>query len=418
MFKTNALSSFKSIFPPIHHPAPITERESQRLLNALKTSFRQQLDREHGFDVDKPFTSKPTPAVKYISPNPSSGILLPPNASPQLQQKPFSRPTDRHLHAILDNPLFRQGKASELQQSSLESRKAVFQNAVSKGLMTTKRAFGFLLAVRKDILASSHASLREGMAASGAALLVVQWLRASGLERSLQFIEDTKFTTLLINYMVAEGLDGLAWTWMERLAAREVAQLEPVSVPETESDTNLYLSRILSQFVLAKSFAFELDGAYDSIFKAKNLFDDHSVPYNTLNLAWRLLAWQMTGESYRHGKLSEDQFDSFVDLHRQLDVTSIYPAHLDLHHPTKPSSDLALEYLGNEAAWKQTLTNSFKVWSKTDMPPFIKKFTSITLDTVQNLTNQGQYDKADWALDIVRNHLSPLNLANRGVATP
>ena len=52
MFSTKALSSLKGMLPPIHQPLPLNQREAQQLLNALTSSFRKNLDREHGWLPD------------------------------------------------------------------------------------------------------------------------------------------------------------------------------------------------------------------------------------------------------------------------------------------------------------------------------------------------------------------------------
>ena len=79
----------------LHPPLPRTPRQSQQLLNALTSSFRRELDREH-------------PPVQPASERPSSGKhVLPGNRPTEEHPHSSSHATDKHLRMILDNPLFR-----------------------------------------------------------------------------------------------------------------------------------------------------------------------------------------------------------------------------------------------------------------------------------------------------------------------
>ncbi|KAK3939483.1 hypothetical protein QBC46DRAFT_144612 [Diplogelasinospora grovesii] len=434
MFKTKPLGSLKSIFPPIHQPLPLNKRESQKLLNALTASFRAQLDKEHGwtYDTNRVATTTAVPAVPTLTYLPSTTPSTPSAIS---SKDTASRPTDRHLRAILDNPLFSSsnddgallGPASGQSQAGRDA-KIIFEKAVSKGLMTITRAHGFLLRIRADVRQSTTLSTKQGMEAAGAGLLVLQWLRASGQERTLSFLQHKKFTELLIQFMVAEGLDDLAWTWLERLLSSTQTTVSP-DVPVAQA-----VARLLDALVVAKSRSVELDEAYSTIIRGEAMLRQHSSLTSLLIMPWRNLAWQTTVESWRHSNPTPQQFETFVAMREEYMAAALggkpmpimERAHLDLHHPASPTPERAVQYLltkGN--VWQKQAEGHILTWlgssgsaksgsEQQPLPNFIKKLTSLGLDTVQHLTQMGRFQEAQKILELLRTHLRLGALAPQG----
>lgn len=386
MFKTKTLSSFKSIFPPIHQPLPLDKRESKKLLDALTTSFRIHLDREHE-PLSKPTTLQSTPAVKYL---PST-----------------ERPTDRHLRSILSNPLFGRidlaaspatepSLAESISLSRLAStHKDVFERAVAKGLMTIPRAHGFLLRVAKDIRDSSTVSVSQGLRESGAGLLVVQWLRASGQERELSFLSHERFTQDLVRFMVAEGLDELVWNWLQRLiyGSGEFAVGNPT-----------YSSALLKSLVKAQWASGGLDKAYSSVSKADSMLRERSLQPKLLSWAWINVARKTTIDSWGHKAPAVDIFESFLGVGKRIPTPhALEEAHLDLYHPTKPSPDRAIKLLSVDGIGRQL--NLYKHYNS-----FSKLLKLLSFDTLQHLVKAGEVQEAERVLDRLGVLLPQLNL--------
>ncbi|KAK3486107.1 uncharacterized protein B0T23DRAFT_325765 [Neurospora hispaniola] len=393
MFKTKPLGSLKSILPPIHQPLPLNQRESQKLLNVLKASFRAHLDREHGWTPDTNQVAPATPTVTYL-----------PSASPASSKDVPARPTDKHMRAILENPLFN-NKAFVSRSVAApapavrNNRNEIFQLAVSKGIMNIQRALGFLLAVQNDIQLSAAVSVTQSMKESGAGLLVLRWLRSSGEERSLSFLGNRTFTRLLLRYMVAEGVDELAWSWFQRL-------LNEPALTTGNPERAAYPAILLDSLIMAKSQAIELDEAYTSMLRGKEVIDNTSASTQHLVQAWRKLCWQTTGQSYKHQIPPASLFESFVAVHDKLPKPlPMSVAHLTLYHPTNPSSKLALEYLKNDHVWNVKLSNC-----KSDNPEsrFITSLASLTLDTIQNLMQTGRFTEAQKLMERFKTHLAPI----------
>lgn len=396
MFKTKPLNSLKSIFPPIHQSLPLNKRESQQLLNALTTSFRSHLDKEHGWLPDEPsVTPAGNPSISYYA--------SPPTTSPKDSHR---RPTDRHLRAILSNPLFNydpQARGAAGLAGVRRDPMDVFDEAVAKGMMTMKGALGCLIAARRDILQSSTASMKDGMRASGAGLRVLQWLRSSGMERDLSFMSNPRLIKFLLPFMVAEGLDELAWTWLARLVAGE----GPTTVKKQAATSFLLEALVHTRSLGARN----LDDAYSSILRGEEMLKGKPEFAQEMLTPWRSLAWLSTVEAWKYSSPSESLFESYVAISEHIHrPRSLVRAHLDLHHPSKPSDTLAVEFLSKESFWQNLLSSTSDTLVSGPKPQpsnFHVRIMSFGLDTVQHLTQRGQSDEAQWILGLLRTYLGP-----------
>ncbi|KAH6635042.1 hypothetical protein B0J18DRAFT_37143 [Chaetomium sp. MPI-SDFR-AT-0129] len=315
MQKSRPLSSFKSIFPPIHAPMPLDQRGSQRLLETMKTSFRAELDKEHG-------SSK-------ADPGPTSKPAMP-------------GATDQHLRSILHNPLFSvsdmvQAPDSHLQK--VEKQKAIFQMAVSRGLMDLPRAHGFLLRVRS----CAGEGLPDSVYSSGAGRLVFEWLRSSGMENDLSFLSNGngQFRRLLMRFMLGDGLDNVVWTWYDRLLEAREGAVPPQLI-----------RLLMGDFVNSKFSTQELGPAYSTLIQAESTARERNANIRSvLRFAWRVLAFHTTVTPRGKLKPPADLFDRFVSMEPELMPRKVERAHVNLFHPVEPSSGLAEEMLLNNSFW-------------------------------------------------------------------
>ncbi|RAL65162.1 hypothetical protein DID88_001268 [Monilinia fructigena] len=96
-----ALLKFK-----LHQPLPLTQRESTQLLELLTTSFRQQLESEHGpSDIGTGTNNVKVDALPLHKQHESGRVR-------RLSDSGHKH-TDRHLKSILTNPLFSQRTPEE-----------------------------------------------------------------------------------------------------------------------------------------------------------------------------------------------------------------------------------------------------------------------------------------------------------------
>lgn len=409
------LTPLSALFAKVHHPPPIDKRESKRLLKALTTSFRKNLDKEHGYGLE---ATPSNPLHASSASNSTSASASSPSASLLSalgNHDHHRRPTDSHVRAILSNPLFSYDPSKTKEKSKTRTTAAlpaerdpmdVFDQAVAKGLMSLKRAAGVLVAKRQAIAQSASISVNESIAASGTALRVLQWLRASGLERDLAFLECQPLVQQLIPFMVEEGFEEVAWNWLERLMLSEgpVLAFDQGSVP-------VHASCLLSALVRTKvSPVGPLDNGYASILRAGDMFRESQIFQPTAFGPWRVLSLWSTVHAWQHSQPSEPLFDAFTLMSHQLQrkAVRIDKAHLALHHPVHPDATLAVKFLQSD--WIRRLsrhlahaslqhTQDSVTPSLTGAEPRSNMVTRIILmatDAVRHLTRTGQDAEAEW----------------------
>ncbi|KAF6804866.1 hypothetical protein CSOJ01_09896 [Colletotrichum sojae] len=376
MFTTKPLSALKNVIPSIHQPLPLSNKESQKLLNVLKTSFRQNLDKEHGWVTESENAESPASKPKKSSKqHPSSS-----------SRDSHRRPTDSHLRSILSNPLFRNGVQPNAPLTSPRDPMDVFDEAVAKGMMTRKAALGCLRAKRRSILQSSALSVNEAMEASGAGRRVLQWLRSSGEERSLEFVADKTLLADLLPFVIAEGLEEIVWVWAERIV-RGDGPADP---------NGAVVSSLICSLVSAKSNIEDknLDTAFAAVLRADKTWNGLPQLPRILFQPWLALSWQSTVEAWKRPLPSTPLFESFVKTADHIrKPLSIDRAHLGLHHPTTPNLEPAVRELVNfhPEAPGQLLSHSL-----------VKRVVLMGMDAVSHLTRLGQLEEAEALLKLLQ----------------
>lgn len=392
------LNPFSAIFPRIHHPPPLDKRESQRLLKALTTSFRKNLDKEHGY------LSRDESRATSYNPKVSSATTSPTTSHDS------HRPTDGHVRAILSNPLFSYEPSKTISSRPFAEHDPmdVFDQAVAKGLMNFKRATGVLIAKRQAIAQSSSISVPQAMATSGTAHRVVSWLRSSGLERSLSFTKHQPLLNNLIPFMVEEGLDELVWIWLERWMAggHGLAMADQATNVASHST---HSSPLLTALVRAKvSPGSSLDAGYATLIRADDMFSTHKAFPRAVLAPWRTLSVMSTIFAWQRSPPSEALFESFAAMSeqlRQVYSTKIDRAHLDLYHPTHPDATAALNCLKSDSLDRlqdqlrkvdQPTTGKHDPIGKRDPKSVAKSVVLMATDAAQHLTRIGDEAQAEW----------------------
>lgn len=360
-----------SIFRKINHPAPINQQESKRLLEALTASFRKNLDKEHG-----------SPSAQSSSSNPFCNIA--------------NRPTDRHVRAILSNPLFSYDPTkTTAMPSDTSDPMAIFDRAVAKGLMTPNRAAGVLFAQRSVARSLSD----EPVPSPDIALRVVQWLRSSGLERDLSFITNHRLISQLVPFMIEEGFEEIAWAWLDRWMRRE-----GLALPHVER-TN-HADNLLRMIIRARATPLSsLDRGYVAMVRADDMFSHLREFEYAATGSWRLLSRRSTTYSSGRPQPSAALFDSFaaVSQHCTSHATlKLHRAHLDLYHPTHPDATLAVDYLqSSERVRLEELVKHELYQGQGQAAPQktntkLNKLIAMTADAARHLGQNGRHTDAEW----------------------
>ncbi|KAL8420280.1 hypothetical protein RB594_003166 [Gaeumannomyces avenae] len=421
--KPKDLSSLSKILGSIHQPLPLNQKESQRLLDKITTSFRKHLDEEHpGFTPETGGTVKPS-----VSPATAS--------RPQPAPTPArTRPTDHHVQSILSNPLFSYGPPSTNAVAGSAIREDanrtsdrgpalqagrdpmdVFDEAVARGMMTPMRAAGCLMAKRREIVQSASPSVRDAMAKSGAGLKVVGWLRASGQQRELKFLKYPRLVDELVPFLMAEHQEEVVWSWLAALVQDE--QLETTTF--CRKHANGLLMRMLD---FHSDNSPSMNDAYNCLMRAQRSLpqswlispsrptaEEPGREDDLLLVSWHKLNWKSTVLAWQHpSKPSRRLFDQFSNIgHRYLDPTNtvnqLELAHLALHHPAEPRYGLAMKMLNAPTTWSEWYSEQSR--NPGQLIPSTVRLRSLGMDVTQYFVKHGETDRAKSMFQIIEEKL-------------
>ncbi|KAI9832932.1 MAG: hypothetical protein M1819_003962 [Sarea resinae] len=409
--KASAVRSLRSLTAKIHPPLSLNPRESQQLLSLLTSSFRRELNREHpslaqddahrashGIQNGLQRTSPVDHAEKLVNSGYSSSVS-----------------TDRHFEAILTNPLFARKRERRLSSARMprsrrgswdEAQRMVndpmgwFEEKVSLGEANVAAARNCLEAYEKVLLGSPEFSLKTSMQRSGAGAKVLSWVRASGLQESAEFLSDRCFIRIFVRFLVAEGLHSRVLQWLEL----------PVSTPgialtlEDEASERASKNKgwLLFQLVKAEmSLGSGIDEATETFLRAVAVRDSFSAPstkagVHVLGSAGGYLTeqWAHLSDSVDHDVALFDAFAASVKLWSF--NNKIFSARIQLHHPTAPSTRLALRVLenaSNNAPAKLT-------------PRARRRLCQLGLETAQLLLDQRRLSDGTRLMDLLQTHFA------------
>ena len=278
----------------------------------------------------------------------------------------------------------------------------IFDQAVAKGLMSTRYAYTCLAGVKRDIIQSSVLDIRDGMKDSGAGLKVLKWLVSSGMANDNEFLKHRAFADLLIQFLVAEGLQEATWTWIKRaLEGRpNIDKLEGPARLEARQDTIRPLISLLRAETMGPIVS--LDNAYLCLSRAAGYFKSSSIlnmrPF--LGPPGLFLAHRTIFSS--HTTPSESSFESFLGLIPVISKDSdYYLAHLNVLHPTRPTPDLAMNYLSKHM---DSASESLQKIDGISVAMQSRSRIQFCLDTAKLLLETERFGEAHWVMDLLRSN--------------
>ncbi|PTB54087.1 hypothetical protein M431DRAFT_509093 [Trichoderma harzianum CBS 226.95] len=280
----------------------------------------------------------------------------------------------------------------------------VFDHAVSRGMMTLKAATGCLVAKGHQMEAAAEAN--SPTASSDTALRVVRWLRSSGAEGDLQFLDKPAFVRALVPFLVAEELEGVAWEWIIR-TMNESAGI-------TEEQRIARASSLLSQIVRIKSQSHygNLDAAIQAILEAERLFEHNPSLPKLLVQPWRSVSWLSTVEAYSRAMPTEKLFEAHMATAERLPrAFPVETAHLHLYHPTHPDHVPALQFFNDKKRLRklvQALGPEKLNLAKFTGMGTIPWIAFLGHDTVNHLKQSGRSEEAQGITEILRSELSDI----------
>ncbi|CAJ0545991.1 Ff.00g094640.m01.CDS01 [Fusarium sp. VM40] len=399
MFTTKSVQSLKNLFASYHEPLPLSKQQSQKLLDGLKTSFRKQLDREYGESSNSPSQAQPT--TKSIETDPARLSAA-----------------NRHLKDILANPLFSYNKdVTSTFPSSLSSAAPtvsardpieVFDHAVARGLMTPKAAIGVMHAKAKQLQAQQPGL--GGLSTAGISGRVIRWLQACGAEQDLRFMDNYTFVRTLAPFMVAEGMEEIAWEWLVRTVNDASGKL-----PKEKRLKRA--SHLLGELVKAKCQPQygNLDSGISTMLQAQQLFRTSPLLSDLLVSSWRSVSWFSTVEAYSRSAPSEELFDAHIATADRLPLPfQLERAHLHLYHPTHPDHLPALNFFKDKEKIRTLVSALGPKKAKPEKLSTVSWLAFLGHDTVNHLTQSGRTQEAQGVTEFLQAEVASLfNIKNR-----
>ncbi|KAE8372351.1 hypothetical protein BDV26DRAFT_103089 [Aspergillus bertholletiae] len=326
----------------IHPPLPRTPRESQQLLKALTSSFRRQLDREYPLSApsDRDGSADRTPE------NPHSSVHA----------------TDRHLRAILDNPLFRvvpsksaaarngSGPSSRLQQRIAKEPMVVFDELVASGSVTLPTLRDCLSS--QMLLASRHIGpgLLKAMKDARAGSKVVSWWFASDSATRQMLFKSRAATTTLIKFLVAEGRQGVVLDWLRMLARHDIGGRNG-QLPEKIAQqvfghllVNLVNAEIQYGQGLSLAMQYYLQACKSHMFKENAALNPSWQPV-FLPAGTHICESLVQSASVRPKELDGAMYNEYIEILSRLAPKSCLLATAPLYHPTQPDTKPFLDFV-------------------------------------------------------------------------
>ena len=266
----------------------------------------------------------------------------------------------------------------------------VFEQAVSKGMMTVDYASACLAEKRRRIVQSPVLSIREGMAASGAGRKVLKWLLSSGVAN-----DNSAFSATLIEFLVAEQLQEYIWPWIRRSFLN--AQAEGLGKAKAARHGAL-MQLVVKEVEITQS----LDVAIATLHRATQLLEEFpdKLRRDLLSPPGHYLLKRVIFDATCPPP-SESAFETFVNLvpviKEASTMSKIYMAQLSLKHPSRPEPSLALDLLRSfdKKGALETMTVAQR-------PSYIQ----LGLETAKLLLENDQGADAAWVLDHLQTHCS------------
>ena len=360
----------------LHPQLSLDQRQSQRLVNLIASSFRQQLDREH-----------------------APGPTHPP-------------PVEAHLQSVLTNPLFQ--KPSRISRNIATTGKTeidaldpdvspidyfVQQAALGKATLDLAAAALARYTKRQRRPPVTEEEVRDSQQVVAP---ILNWLWASGLDESMQFVQDKMFTARLVKMLAISKRDEVVWRWHQKLLERAMKSADGKT--RYRGTATLKARSLLGCFLRAKfSVAASSDDCLRELLKIveRPVAADHYLWRHVLQDATDIMTQELL-QRPEASLLDAELYDQLVTSHLWTDAPkNLARTKLMLFAP-EPDPSLATEFLGQELSW---LTMN-------DTGPRTKQLRILfSLRTINILVDQGRQHDAARIVSLMQKYFPRETLA-------
>jgi len=403
-----AVQGIKSLVSQLHPQLPLHPRESNRLFNALTSSFRQHLDEVHPRKAGEDGVQEPGPDGKPKSPKPafhSSATFA-----------------DRHLQSVLTNPLLAQpSKAdrdfanakADLQKDSSKDPITLLEEYHQAGAATIPIA-ALCLQTLQDTVKNLPTDLRmKRIQSHGAGRRTLLWLWRSSLYKIDAFTNSPNFMDPWAYFMIMEDLEEYLWEWLRLdTAGKDVQATQGSRSRRTVFPEHRWKGRLLRSMVEAKLKApftekRSADAALNTFFKACDMKLNSQATEHLrtfpLAAAGTAIHRRLVTNPERYIRTSPDHYDQFLTSIQSWSSGSIAEleiASLRLWHPRRPTGQPAYTLLRRILLPPSQIADIDRVVYKWILPPNHAGKRGwgyrLTLQTASLLEEEGLHREAAW----------------------
>ncbi|KAF2760938.1 hypothetical protein EJ05DRAFT_246982 [Pseudovirgaria hyperparasitica] len=311
---------------------PLSQRQSQQLLDTLKNSFRSHLDREH-----PPSASEPTHPV-------FSHPALPAPASKRSSATNSRSVTDGHLHSILNNPLFAVKPTQESIPSLVNDPLGWFRGQVALGAATVPKAVACL-----DTLQAKGYLIPDGSGDNKAkrhlvGSLVLDWINISGLDTSREYMKSQELSALLTRFVYAEDREDVIMDWLG------LPSSVAVKCEFNVAEFHLWKLRVMITY-LKLNLAINADSGLIAFLRSWDVLKLHDPTnrYTRKKAALFLIKYLVSQPEGKPLKCSPTLYEDIItQTPGLLGRAPFFEAFLWLHHPTNPKTSFATELISRK----------------------------------------------------------------------
>ena len=404
---SGVVQSLKSLASKLHPQLPLSPKESQRLLTALTSSFRQKLDEAH------PRQAHDEDAAPKLA---SGNSLKTGSHALHTSSVAFA---DRHLASVLTHPLLTQGDRAKKPTLNLESAKreleqnpdrdpiSLLEEYHQQGAATLLIADLCLRNFRESLLPLSTDDRRTKVEKHSAGKRTLQWLWMSELFQTDEFVTNRRLMTVLVAMIVEEGLEQHLWSWLALDMKLGTMQKIPDRYAYRWKD---FMTRCLVLPRWHDENPAGLNDALDVFFKAVDLHQQiaQESTTNLLPLSATITSINnrifTTGQWKRQWDVTRyDRYIESMDLLSTGQLNDFRKAQLMLTHPRHPSPIPMLEllkagFLTRSTSQKAQTWNSFRHETGRPETHSRAKFHkySLLMEIARQLQDLGHTEDLDW----------------------
>ena len=444
---SGVVQSLKSLAAKLHPQLPLSPKESQRLLTALTSSFRQKLDEAH----------PPRAQDEDARPKLDQGRGL--NSGHHALHTSSVAFADKHLATVLTNPLLAKSDGAKKPALSLETAKrelqqnpdrdpiSILEEYQEKGAATIPIANFCLRAFIDSLVELSVESRQEKLTNTDAGRRTLQWLWTSKLFETDEFADNRALMGAIVTMTLAENRERFLWSWL-RLDQRHNPKQPAFGKPRKASRTHLYRWKdfMLRLLILSKydnASPASLNDVLDAWFKAVDLKLDVAKESTTnfipLGSSVSAINDRILNSKDRCKEWDVKRYDRYLEtVHLGEDSpTSIWPnyykAQLWLAHPKNPSplpmfeilkASFEAEVPSEMARIWSSLTGDRRSYPKGQKIRLSKYF--LLIETAKQLKDRGHTEELDWLVsqivsafpDLELNHARNLAQGSKSTTHP